>query len=247
MANLPPKHKRTAAKGELEPVQWHLIEPHYKAGIRSIRSIAQEFGVSRTGIDKHAAKQSPPWKRSLAPAIHQQADRLVAQYDEQVASQARTLVAGGKLHATSDPAVPTDAEIVDAGAAQLAVVKLGHRSDIAALRKIVQGLLAELAVTMDRPDLFAQVEGMLSDPDEPKLQALEDAMALVASLPGRTKVAKDLAEALHKCIGMEREAFGLNTAGGTDGIPLVLIKDFTGKGDVDSPYYGKPHPGSEYE
>jgi hypothetical protein len=45
---------------------------------------------------------------------------------------------------------------------------------------------------------------------------------------------------------MEREAFGLNTAGGTDGLPMVILKDYTGKGDPDSPYFGKPPPDEDY-
>jgi len=63
---------------------------------------------------------------------------------------------------------------------------------------------------------------------------------LVASLPQRTKVLKDLADTLHKVIGMEREAFGLNSEAGTDGRPMVIIRDYTGRGDPDSPLRGVP-------
>lgn len=132
------------------------------------------------------------------------------------------------------PARLTDAQIIDQNAEQLSGVRLQHRADIRALRAIIQGLMNELAQVIERPDLFAQVQMMLFEPGEEPLRALEDAMALVASLPNRTKVAKDLADALHKCIGMEREAFGLNTDGGTDGKPLVIIKDYCGRGDPDS-------------
>ena len=75
----------------------------------------------------------------------------------------------------------------------------------------------------------------LANPDEPALDALRDMAALVASLPGRVKVMKDLADTLHKVIGMEREAFGLDTAAGTEGRPMVIIRDYTGRGDPDSP------------
>ena len=57
----------------------------------------------------------------------------------------------------------------------------------------------------------------------------------VSSLPQRTKVLKDLVESLHKCIGIEREAVGLDTLMGAEGRPMVIIRDFTGRGDVDSP------------
>jgi hypothetical protein len=42
-------------------------------------------------------------------------------------------------------------------------------------------------------------------------------------------------DALHKAVGMEREAFGLDTAEGTEGRPMVHIRDFTGRGDPDAP------------
>jgi hypothetical protein len=59
--------------------------------------------------------------------------------------------------------------------------------------------------------------------------------ALVAWLLGRTRVTKDLAAALHRAVAMEREAFGLDTATGKDGRPIVIIRDFTGRGDPDAP------------
>lgn len=210
------------APSELLPVNWPAIEPLYRAGLRSVNSIAKEFGVSRTAITKHAAKKG--WLRDLKHDIHEKADRLVAQAAAQPPVHSQTAA----------PVKLTDAQIIDQNAEQLSVVRLQHRADILALRTIIQGLTAELAFTIERPDLFAQVQMVLTDPDEPAIKVLEDAMALVASLPNRTKVAKDLADALHKCIGMEREAFGLNTDGGTDGKPLVIIKDYCGRGDPDS-------------
>jgi hypothetical protein len=66
---------------------------------------------------------------------------------------------------------------------------------------------------------------------------------LVSSLPQRTKIVKDLADALHKVIGLEREAHGLNTISGSDGRPVVIIRDYTGRGDPDAP----PRPAAEDE
>lgn len=52
------------------------VEPHYRAGIRSIKAIPAEFGVSRAAIDKHAKKHG--WTRDLRPTIQHESDRLVA-------------------------------------------------------------------------------------------------------------------------------------------------------------------------
>ena len=226
---------------DLMPIPWAKIEPHYRAGLRSKNAIAKEFGVSRTMIDKHAAKHG--WVRNLAPSIHEKAERLA-----QVATLAQGQVAGQVATATAERPKPlfSDQQIVDAGAEQLALVKLEHRGDIAALRKIIAGLMRELGAVMDYPEQFAQAYDVLANLEEPALATLADMAQVVASLPARTKVAKDLADALHRCIGMEREAFGLNTAGGTDGLPMVLIKDYTGKGDPDSPNFGKPPVDEDY-
>lgn len=106
--------------GELAPVNWPAIEPHYRAGIRSIKAISAEFGVSRPAIDKHARKHG--WVRDLAPAIREKSDRQVAQVAvaPPSCSPARSF---------------SDQAIVDAGAEQLTLVRLGHRQDIAELRE----------------------------------------------------------------------------------------------------------------
>lgn len=222
-------------KADLLPIDWERVEADYRAGILSVREIAKLRGLSHTAIQKRANKLQ--WSRDLKAKIQAKAEELVAK--QAVAAE----VAAGR--------VATDVDAVLANGAMLASVRIEHRQDVAALRVIIRGLMAELAEVLARPDLFAQVDMVMNlragEEDRPEvLDSLEDAMALVRSLPGRTKVAKDLADALHKCIGMEREAFGLNTAGGTDGMPLVLVKDFTGKGDQDSPFFGKPQPDSEY-
>ncbi|GAP37909.1 hypothetical protein ABXN37_22570 [Piscinibacter sakaiensis] len=217
------------ASEPLLPVDWPAIEPHYRAGILSISALSKRFGVSRPAIEKHARKNG--WVRSLAPAIHERADRLVDEAGA-VAGSAAKVVAGAV--APMQPVQPaaaslySDAEIVEAGARQLSIVRLEHRADIAALRAIVTGLMRELGQVIEHPDALALVYDALSTPDEPAIGALRDLAHLVSSLPARTKVAKDLAEALHRCIGMEREAFGLDTAGGTDR-PHVIVRDYTGR------------------
>jgi hypothetical protein len=231
---------------DLLPVPWDKIEPHYRAGLRSQNSIAKQFGVTRRAMEKHALKHG--WQRDLAPAIHDRADQLVARAVATRRKQVAPKTVATKALATKPATAPsvTDAEIVDAGGEQLALVKLEHRGDIAALRKIIAGLMRELGAVMDYPEKFAQAFDVLANLEEPALGVLADMATVVGSLPARTKVAKDLADALHRCIGMEREAFGLNTAGGTDGLPMVILKDYTGKGDPDSPYFGKPPPDEDY-
>jgi len=224
-------------KAKLMPVQWHLIEPHYRAGIRSMSAISAEFGVSRAAIIKHAEKNG--WVRKLSRAIHDAADQLV---------NASLVTPNGQEQVTAQVTpqpVFSDKALIDAGAAQLALVRLDHRKDIAALRQIVKGLLRELGTTVDQPELYAMVYDALANPDEPAIQALRDMAELVSSLPARMKGAKLLADTLYQAIAMEREAFGLNAEGGGGERYTVIVRDFCGKGDPDSPFAGKEKPSAE--
>lgn len=209
----------TPAADELAPVPWNLIEPHYRAGIRSKKAIAAEFGVSRTAIDKHAKKHG--WTRDLRPAIQQQSDRQVAQVAvaPQVAPFKRV----------------TDEDIVDAGAEQLTLIRLSHRNDIAHAREAGRRLMADFLEMSgsQAAELAAKLEGVLLDPDEPALNALREATALMASVPARAKVFKDIIDSLQRLVAMERDAYGLNTEEGGDR-PTAVIKDYTGRGDPDN-------------
>lgn len=204
---------------ELKPVNWPAIEPHYRAGIRSIKAIAAEFGVSRPAIDKHARKHG--WVRDLAPAIRVKSNRQVAQ----------VAVAPPGCSPTRTFA---DQTIVDAGAEQLTLVRLGHRQDIAEVRRLAKALLAELGNVIERPEAYAMVYDALSSIDDGGLETLRGMAALVDSLPARERVLRGLAETIQRLLAMERESFGLNTRQDGSDRPTVIIKDFTGRGDKDA-------------
>jgi prophage DNA circulation protein len=211
--------KKRTNPSELAPVPWERIEPLYRAGIQSVNAIGKQFGVSHTAIQKHAKKHG--WVRNLKPAILEKADRLVA--EQAVATQVANSTA--------------DRKIVDAAGEQLAFVRLGHRTDIAKLRALVGALMRKAEAAIGDPEIFGRAWDMLAGADtEVDMAVLRDMADLVASLPAQTKVLKDLADAMHRVIGMEREAYGLDTNAGTDGLPVVHIKDFTGRGDPDSPF-----------
>lgn len=215
---------KTPNPSDLKPVDWPAIEPHYRAGIRSLRSLTAQFGVSPTGIVKHFDKLNV--RRDLKPRIQAAAEELL-------------LRAALPVTVSADPKTPTQVAtenaIVDTNAAVLAHVVVSHRVEIARARRVVGILMAELEDMVERPELFAMVHDALDNPDEPAIEALRNMARLVESLPARVKVMKDLAEAVRILIGLEREAFGLDVAHASDGKMLVIIRDYTGRGDPDAP------------
>src|SRR4051812_21746731 len=64
--------KATNANG-LKPVAWSAVEPDYRAGIRSLKSIGPEFGVAPSAILKHVRKQGIT--RDLKARVHFEAQQ----------------------------------------------------------------------------------------------------------------------------------------------------------------------------
>lgn len=218
---------------DLLPIDWAGIELEHRAGIAPLRAIAKRFGCTHGAITKRAKKEH--WIRDLRPKIHARAEELVSRAALREVSSAVSSPA-------SIEAKRSETVTVEANAIALSIVQLEHRSDIGRARRLVVGLLGELEAVCEMPDLFGMVHLALTDPSEDSIEALHEMARMVASLPARVRVAKDLADALHKLIGAEREAFGLDTIAGTDGRPMVIIRDFTGRGDPDSPRAQEPEP-----
>ena len=92
---------------------------------------------------------------------------------------------------------------------------LGHRAGLARAREIVAGLASELVVTVRQPELFERTREIVEPSGEvPTADQLGDMRAV---------------------FGLERQAWTLNAAGGTDGLPMVYVRDHTGRGDPDAP------------
>jgi len=190
------------------PIDWEAVELHYRAGIRSLKDIGAEFGVSDAGIIKRAKRDD--WERDLRAKIQAKAEAKVSASLVSAEVSAQTKVA--------------ERQIVDANAQAVADVRLAHRRDIRRARKLTNALLDELEQQTDPETLalLSQLGEMLCNPDEKtgrdKLNELYNA---VISLPERSKTMKLLAESLQKMVDMERQAFGMDAkdSGGGDAPP----------------------------
>jgi hypothetical protein len=198
----------TTADNAKKP-DWSLIEAEYRAGIKSLRQIAEDQGVSHVYISKRAKKEG--WTKDLSAKIKAKADELVNN-----AAVNTTVNAAKRV---------TENAVIAANATAVYQVRIEHRTDIRRSRALFQNLLGELEVvsTPEGQSLLDELVDAMNDPadgGEPSDQAAKRAARMreviqkALSVPGRIAAGKQVVEMLEKCIRLEREAFGMTIEDG---------------------------------
>jgi len=187
------------AQNPVQPAKkadWERIEIDYRAGVKSLREIAGEHGISEGAIRKRAKRDG--WTRDLADKIQQRAEDLV-----------RTQAVRTEVRSEQRA---TERQVIEANAEAVANVKMAHRSDISRARAIVNGLLDELQemVGSDNATLLQELGDLLRSEDENGKDRLNDLYQQIISLPGRSKAMKDLTASLQSLVAMERTAYGMD-------------------------------------
>lgn len=121
---------------EFKP-NWELIETEYRAGIKSLRQIGAEHGITETAIRKRGKKGA--WVRNLAVRIREKTDDLV-----------RKEVVRNRVFANHEPSanqIEIENQIVEVNANLAKDVLLRHRSDIKRLRDVWNAHLEEIDAT----------------------------------------------------------------------------------------------------
>ena len=199
--------------GAAQPIDWERIEIEYRAGVRSVREIGEAFGVSHTAINKRAKVNQ--WPRDLNGKIKARADALVSKslVSNEVATETK---ASEKL------TVEVEAQVQ-------ARVRLSQRKDIGRSRLLCMSLLGELEAQTANVLALVDLGVMLRKEDDKGADRLNDIYQAVISLPERTKTMKALADSLKTLIGLEREAFGIDSAPQPgDNQPARSLADFYG-------------------
>lgn len=187
------------AQSPIQPAKkadWERIETDYRAGVKSLREIAGEHGISEGAIRKRAKRDG--WTRDLADKIQQRAEDLV-----------RTQAVRTEVRSEQRA---TERQVIEANAEAVAKVKVAHRGDISRARAIVNGLLDELQemVGSDNAALLQELGFLLRSEDENGKDRLNDLYQQIISLPGRSKAMKDLTASLQSLVAMERTAYGMD-------------------------------------
>jgi hypothetical protein len=189
-------------------IDWEGIELAYRAGVKTLRDIGSEFGVSHTAIKKRAERDG--WVRDLSAKIKAKADALVSKDAVSKEVSMETKIA--------------EQEVVEANAELQARIRREQRKDISRSRKLVMSLLDELEEQTENIELYEQLGELLYAPDEKGSDKLNELYRKVISLGGRTSTMKQLAESLKTLVALEREAFGIDDRS-SSAEKLVIVKN----------------------
>jgi len=192
-------------------IDWELVEVHYRAGIRSLKDIGAEYGVSDAGILKKAKKEG--WTRDLAAKIKAKADAKVS-----------AAVVSAEVSAAK---ALTENTVVEANAELQYRIRMSHRTDIARVKNLLIMLLAEAEHQGANVALYQELGELLFQPDDKGTDKLNEIYRKAMSLPSRVGVLKQITETLALLIKLEREAFGIDAVQPVSGLEekfLAVIK-----------------------
>lgn len=176
-------------------LDWESIELEYRAGIRSLKAIGAQFGVTDAGIIKRAKRDG--WERDLKARIQAATEAKLAELAIPVSPE----VSAARL--------VSEMEIVDANSNTQIDVILETRKDIQRAANLVGNLLGELEETTGNRVLFSELGELLRKPDEKNVDKLNDLYHKAMSMPSRVSAMKSLTDALKTLIGLKRQAYGL--------------------------------------
>ncbi|MCP5244862.1 MAG: hypothetical protein H6937_02380 [Burkholderiales bacterium] len=173
-------------------IDYDSIEPDWRAGIKSVPQLADEYerrtGVSVThgAINKHFKKLGIP--RDLQAKIKAKADAKVS------AAMVSDKVSGN---------VSVDT-IIEANAEYIANVDINHRKDVRRLSGIEEKLLSEVESLVSNPIVLEEFGEMMRKPDQYGQDKLNDQYHKIISFPGRVESFKKLTETMRIRIDLER-------------------------------------------
>lgn len=203
---VPDAQPAAPAAADPEQEKWTRIEADYRAGIKVLRAMADEHGISEGAIRKRAKKYG--WSRDLSAKIAARTDELVRK--EAVRSDG-----------TQSTQLPPETEkaVVEANATMQANVILRHRKAIGRYQAMLDRLADELEAAARVVPELEQLGKMMFAPDRNGKDRLNELYHAVIAYPGRIECMKKLAETLKILVGLERQAFKL--------------EDYTGDGKED--------------
>lgn len=172
---------------------WERIELDYRAGVKTLRQIAEEHGITHGAINKRAKRDG--WARDLSAKIAAKADELVSK--------------AAVSSAVSKPSA-TERDVVAANAQLQADAVLSQREDVRRGRTLVMSLFEELEHETAHRDLYQQLGELMQSPDDAGVDKLNELYRKVISLPQRIDGVRKLSESLRIQIELERKVLNID-------------------------------------
>lgn len=179
-------------------INWEKVELDYRSGIKPLREIADEHGITHGAINKRAKRDG--WTRDLTAKIKAKSDYLVS----------KSLVSS---EVSKDRRIQ-ETEIIEANANKMADVDLSHRRDVSKARNIAMSLLSELESQVTNKELYENLGELMRTADEKGMDKLNEIYHKVISFGGRTDSMKKLGETLKTLIDLERRVYKIDDDGG---------------------------------
>ena len=180
---------------ERKQVDWESVERDYSAGLLSLREIAAKYGTKESTIRSRAEVNE--WSRDLAVKIARKVEDISRKELSRSTSRTEKNV--------------SEKEIIEANAQAIVDIKLAHRGDIRKSKRIVNALFDELELTTDNRELFEELGEILRQESESGHDKLNDIYKKCISMPQRIDGVKKLTDALKTMIGLEREAYDIQS------------------------------------
>lgn len=195
-------------------IDWELIERDYRAGIKTLRQMADEHGVSHVTIAQRAKRYS--WERDLQEKIQQ-------------AAKNKTTRAEATKQTNKE--LKTDAQVVEAYADVVSHVDQIQREDVGLAVTNTRNQLHEL-VALGDPKFHDALEALADAFDESgptanggwKTDKTNELYRYIISLAGRVKMAKEIAATHGVYIPLQRKIFGLDQEKQTTSDVDLLLK-----------------------
>lgn len=174
-------------------IDWELMEADWIAGIKTVKQLSNEHGVSRAAILKHWAKEGI--ERDLTHKIKAKAESLVTREVTREVTPERKL---------------RDKQIIQANADNIAGIDLSHRRDLKRSRELVNSLLDELGSQIANKELLDDFGEIMRSDDQSGTDKRNEIYSKIVSFGGRTDSMHKLANTLRILVELERKVVKLD-------------------------------------
>ena len=200
--------------GQKKEVDWQTLALDYRAGVKSMRLLSSEYGISTARIGQVADDRG--WSRDLAAKIRARTQ-----------AKLESSILDGILDTEKSIA---ESDVVEANAQMQTCTIRQHRADIARSLALAMSLLEELEISTGDNALLRDLGRLMHAPDANGNDKLNQIYRKVITFPNRVDAMKKLSDILKVLIALERGAFGIDrkeadTGGAIDSlIKRVLIR-----------------------